>query len=122
MDQTKFTEMQLSARALAMAIRGHFSTPSDGDAEVLETLAFDCVRDLDDLLHTNAMVTVVLLAHGERKVEAIKEVCAFAGMGLKEAKELVESAPTALNRRFTVADADKFKQALENVGASVMVV
>jgi hypothetical protein len=46
MDQTKLNIMQLRARALAMAIRGHFRAASEGDAEVLEALASHCVRDL----------------------------------------------------------------------------
>jgi ribosomal protein L7/L12 len=115
-------DAQLRARALAMAIRGHLRAAADGDAEVLEALALDCVTNLEQLLHESAMVKVVLLAHGERKIDAIKEVRTFTGVSLKDAKELVESAPIALNERFTVADADKFKQALESIGASVMVV
>ena len=106
MDETKLNIMladaQLRARALALAIRGHFNTASAGDADVLEMLAVDCVTNPEQLLHASAMVTVVLLAHGERKIEAIKEVRAFTGVGLKEAKELVGSAPIALNERFTV--------------------
>jgi ribosomal protein L7/L12 len=126
MDETKLNIMladaQLRARALALAIRGHFNTASAGDADVLEMLAVDCVTNLEQLLHASAMVTVVLLAHGERKIEAIIEVRAFTGVGLKEAKELVESAPIALNERFTVTEADEFKKALESIGATVMVV
>ena len=129
MDETKLNSMlaeaQLRARALQMAIRGHFSvfsSASAADEEALEALADDCVTNLDQLLHASAMITVVLLAHGEHKIEAIKEVRAFTGVSLKEAKELVESAPIALNERFTAADAAKFKQTLESIGARVMVV
>jgi ribosomal protein L7/L12 len=122
MDQTKLNIMQLRARALVMAIRGHFRAASEGDAEVLEALASHCVRDLDELSHAPATVRVVLVAYGDRKIEAIKEVRAFTGMGLKEAKELVESAPIALTERFTAALANKLKRALEGIGATVMVV
>jgi ribosomal protein L7/L12 len=117
-----FTDAQLRARALAMAIRAHFSRPSADDAEVLDMLALDCARNLAQLQHDSTMVAIVLLAHGDRKIDEIKEIRAFTGIGLKEAKELVEAAPVALNERFTVTDAYEFKQALESIGATLMVI
>jgi ribosomal protein L7/L12 len=122
MDQTKLNIMQLRARALAMAIRGHFRAASEGDAEVLEALASHCVRDLDELSHAPATVKVVLVAYGDSKIEAIKEVRAFTGMGLKEAKELVEAAPTIIKQGVAKAEADSMKHALESVGASIMLI
>ena len=63
--------------------------------------------------------TVVLKAAGEKKVEAIKAVRAISGLGLKEAKDLVEGAPQTVKDGVSKADADKFKKELEAAGASV---
>src|SRR5208337_659750 len=58
MDETKLNFMQLRARALAMAIRGHFRAASEGDAEVLEALASNCLSDLKELSDAPATVRV----------------------------------------------------------------
>ncbi|PIV32273.1 MAG: 50S ribosomal protein L7/L12 [Lysobacterales bacterium CG02_land_8_20_14_3_00_62_12] len=63
--------------------------------------------------------TVVLKATGEKKVEVIKAVRAITGLGLKEAKDLVESAPATVKDAVSKADADKFKKELEAAGATV---
>ncbi|MGH8049066.1 MAG: 50S ribosomal protein L7/L12 [Methylococcales bacterium] len=63
--------------------------------------------------------TVVLKAAGEKKVEVIKAVRAITGLGLKEAKDLVEGAPQTVKDAVSKADADKFKKELEAAGASV---
>jgi len=63
--------------------------------------------------------TVVLKATGEKKVEVIKAVRAITGLGLKEAKDLVEGAPQTVKDAVSKADADKFKKELEAAGASV---
>jgi large subunit ribosomal protein L7/L12 len=63
--------------------------------------------------------TVVLKAAGEKKVEAIKAVRAITGLGLKEAKDLVEGAPQTVKEAVSKADADKFKKELEAAGATV---
>ena len=65
--------------------------------------------------------TVVLAAAGEKKIEVIKEVRAITGLGLKEAKDLVEGAPKTLKEGVSKADADKFKKQLEAAGAAVEV-
>ena len=62
---------------------------------------------------------VVLAAAGDKKIEVIKEVRAITGLGLKEAKDLVEGAPKTLKEGVSKADAEKFKKALEAVGAVV---
>ena len=62
---------------------------------------------------------VVLTKAGEKKIEVIKEVRAITGLGLKEAKDLVEGAPKTLKEGVSKADAEKFKKALEAVGAAV---
>lgn len=63
--------------------------------------------------------TVVLAAVGDKKIEVIKEVRAITGLGLKEAKDLVEGAPKPVKEGATKEDAAKIKAALEKVGAKV---
>ena len=63
--------------------------------------------------------TVVLAKAGDKKIEVIKEVRAVTGLGLKEAKDLVEAAPKPLKEGVSKADAEKIKKALEAVGAVV---
>lgn len=76
---------------------------SDGGGEVEEKDSFD----------------VVLTSFGEKKINVIKEVRGLTSLGLKEAKELVESAPKAILEGASKADAEKAKEALEGVGATV---
>ena len=63
--------------------------------------------------------TVVLKAAGEKTVEVIKAVRAITGLGLKEAKDLVEGAPQNVKEAVSKDDAAKFKKDLEAAGASV---
>jgi large subunit ribosomal protein L7/L12 len=63
--------------------------------------------------------TVMLLAAGEKKVEAIKVVRAATGLGLKEAKDLVDGAPKAVKEGINKADAEALKKQLEEAGAKV---
>jgi large subunit ribosomal protein L7/L12 len=63
--------------------------------------------------------TVMLLAAGEKKVEAIKVVRAATGLGLKEAKDLVDGAPKAVKEGVSKADAEALKKQLEEAGAKV---
>ena len=63
--------------------------------------------------------TVMLTAAGEKKIEVIKEVRALTGLGLKEAKDLVEAAPKAVKEGVPKADAEKLKAKLEAEGAKV---
>jgi large subunit ribosomal protein L7/L12 len=65
--------------------------------------------------------TVSLKATGEKKVEVIKAVRAITGLGLKEAKDLVESAPAVVKDGVNKDDAAKFKKELEAAGATVEV-
>jgi large subunit ribosomal protein L7/L12 len=64
---------------------------------------------------------VVLADIGSEKIKVIKEVRAITGLGLKEAKEKVESAPTTLAEGISKDDAEKMKKQLEEVGAKVEV-
>ena len=63
--------------------------------------------------------TVVLTAIGDKKIEVIKEVRALTGLGLKEAKDLVEAAPKAVKEGVTKDEAEKVKAQLEKAGAKV---
>jgi large subunit ribosomal protein L7/L12 len=63
--------------------------------------------------------TVVLASAGEKKIEVIKEVRALTGLGLKEAKDLVEGAPKTVKEGANKEEAAKIKATLEKVGAKV---
>ncbi len=63
--------------------------------------------------------TVILAAVGDKKIEVIKEVRAVTGLGLKEAKDLVEAAPKPVKEGVTKEEAAKIKAALEKAGAKV---
>jgi large subunit ribosomal protein L7/L12 len=63
--------------------------------------------------------TVVLASAGEKKIEVIKEVRALTGLGLKEAKDLVEGAPKPVKEGVSKDEAEKVKATLEKAGAKV---
>ena len=87
----------------------------------MQTLALDCVRHLDELLAIEGKrpIIVLLVKVGASKIEVIKTVRALTGLGLKEAKDLVEAVPTTIMEGVAVADANRAKDALESVGAAV---
>ncbi len=62
---------------------------------------------------------VVLISFGDKKIQVIKEVRAMTGLGLKEAKELVESAPTALKEGLSKDEAGQIKEKIEGAGGQV---
>jgi large subunit ribosomal protein L7/L12 len=63
--------------------------------------------------------TVMLTVIGDKKIEVIKEVRAITGLGLKEAKDLVEGAPKAVKEAVSKDEANKIKEQLEKAGAKV---
>jgi len=63
--------------------------------------------------------TVVLVAAGEKKIEVIKEVRAITGLGLKEAKDLVDGAPKTVKDGVSKSESEDFKKKLEAAGAKV---
>ncbi|HET7775117.1 MAG TPA: 50S ribosomal protein L7/L12 [Azospira sp.] len=65
--------------------------------------------------------TVILAAAGDKKVEVIKVVRAATGLGLKEAKDVVDGAPKAVKEGISKADAEALKKQLEDAGAKVEV-
>ena len=93
----------VSAAAVAVAAPAGGGAAADGAAE--EQTEFD----------------VVLASFGEKKVGVIKAVRAMTGLGLKEAKDLVESAPPPVREGVTKDEAEEAKQQLEEAGATVEV-
>jgi large subunit ribosomal protein L7/L12 len=77
--------------------------PADGGAAAAEQTEFD----------------VILAAAGEKKINVIKEVRAITGLGLKEAKDLVEGAPKAVKEGVSKDEAAELKKKLEEAGATV---
>ena len=99
-DLVKAFEEKFGVSAAAMAVAG----PAAGPAAVVEE---------------QTEFTVMLLACGEKKVEVIKVVRAATGLGLKEAKDLVDGAPKAVKEGIPKADAEAIKKQLEDAGAKV---
>ena len=96
-DLVKAFEEKFGVSAAAMAVAG----PAAAAAAVEEQTEF----------------TVMLTGFGEKKVEVIKVVRAATGLGLKEAKDLVDGAPKAVKEAITKADAEALKKLLEDAGA-----
>ncbi|MGZ4119620.1 MAG: 50S ribosomal protein L7/L12 [Actinomycetota bacterium] len=93
-----------AAAPVAMAMPGGGGAAAQAEAEEEKT-EFD----------------VILTAVGEKKINVIKEVRAITGLGLKEAKDLVEGAPKPVREKVAKEEADKVKAQLEEVGATVEV-
>ena len=98
-DMVKAFEEKFGVSAAAMAVAG----PGAAAAVVEEQTEFD----------------VVLTAVGDKKVEVIKVVRAVTGLGLKEAKDVVDGAPKTVKEAVSKADAEALKKQLEDAGAKV---
>lgn len=92
-----------AAAPVAVAAAGAPAAGGDAGAEAAEQDEFD----------------VVLEAAGDKKIQVIKEVRGLTSLGLKEAKDLVESAPKAVLEKVTKEAGEKAKEALEAAGATV---
>ena len=103
-DLVKAFEEKFGVSAAAMAVAG----PAAGGAAAAPA-------------EEQTEFTVMLLAAGEKKVEVIKVVRAATGLGLKEAKDLVDGAPKAVKEAVAKADAEALKKQLEDAGAKVEV-
>ena len=103
-DLVKAFEEKFGVSAAAMAVAG----PAGGAAAAAP-------------VEEQTEFTVMLLAAGEKKVEVIKVVRAATGLGLKEAKDLVDGAPKAVKEAIAKADAEALKKQLEDAGAKVEV-
>jgi len=93
-----------AAAAVAVAAPGAAASDASGDA-VAEKSEFD----------------VILTAAGDKKINVIKEVRTITGLGLKEAKDLVEAAPKPVKEGASKDEAEEIKKKLEEAGASVEV-
>jgi large subunit ribosomal protein L7/L12 len=93
-------DVTAAAPAAVMAVAG----PGDGGAAAEEE------QDEFDVMITGA---------GDKKIQVIKEVRALTNLGLKEAKDLVDNAPSAVMEKVSKEDAEKAKEALEGAGASI---
>lgn len=100
--EEKFEVTAAAPVAMAMPGGGGGGAPAEAEEEKTE---FD----------------VILTAAGEKKINVIKEVRAITGLGLKEAKDLVEAAPKPVREKITKEEADKVKAQLEGAGATVEV-
>ena len=99
-DLVKAFEEKFGVSAAAVAVAG----PAGGAAAAVEE---------------QTEFTVMLTGAGDKKVEVIKVVRAVTGLGLKEAKDLVDGAPKAVKEGIPKADADALKKQLEDAGAKV---
>jgi large subunit ribosomal protein L7/L12 len=97
-DLVKAFEVKFGVSAASMAVAG----PAAGAAAVVEE---------------QTEFTVMLVGFGEKKVEVIKVVRAATGLGLKEAKDLVDGAPKAVKEAVSKADAEALVKLLEDAGA-----
>ena len=79
------------------------AAPADGGAAAEEQTEFD----------------VILASFGDKKINVIKEIRTITGLGLKEAKDLVESAPKEIKEGIAKEEAEKLKEQLESAGATV---
>ena len=103
-ERIKALEETFGVSATAVAAAAPAAAAADGGGEeVEEQTAFD----------------VVLQAAGDKKIQVIKVVRAATGLGLKEAKALVDEAPKAVKEGIDRAEADKLKADLEEAGATV---
>jgi len=75
--------------------------------------------DAGEAVEEKTEFDVILTSYGEKKINVIKEVRAITGLGLKEAKDLVEGAPKPVKEGIAKADAEEIKAKLEGAGASV---
>ena len=101
-DLVKAFEEKFGVSAAAMAVAGPAAGPAAAAEEQTE-------------------FTVMLLAAGDKKVEVIKVVRAATGLGLKEAKDLVDGAPKPVKEGVVKVDAEALKKQLEDAGAKVEV-
>ena len=92
-----------AAAPMAVAAPGAAAAGGDGGAAAEEKTSFD----------------VVITSAGDKKIQVIKVVRAVTGLGLKEAKDLVDGAPNAVKEGATKEEADTIKAQLEEAGASV---
>lgn len=90
-------------------------------APVAVAAAGGAANDAGEAAAEKTEFDVILTAAGDKKINVIKEVRAITGLGLKEAKDLVEGAPKPVKEGASKEDAESFKKQLEEAGATVEV-
>jgi large subunit ribosomal protein L7/L12 len=105
----------LDAAALVKELEALFGVSAQAAVAVAHVASGDAGKASEE----QTEFTVVLKAHGDKKINVIKEVRAITGLGLKEAKDLVEGAPKNLKEAVTKEEAQKIKAALEKEGATI---
>jgi large subunit ribosomal protein L7/L12 len=90
-------------------------------ATVPEVTAPQGTSELSEETEEQSEFTVTLDSHGPQKIQVIKTIRSLTGLGLKEAKDLVDGAPQAVSKNVAKDAADKAKEALEAAGASVTI-
>ena len=85
----------------------------------LSSLSIMEAAELAKLLEEKDEFDVILISSGDKKIQVIKEVRAITSLGLKEAKELVESAPKAIKEGVSKEEAEKVKEKIESAGGQV---
>ena len=106
-------------RDLNNAIEEEFGVTAAAPVAVAAAAPVDAAGEAD--AGGDATVTVTLASFGEKKIDVIKAVRSVTDLGLKEAKEFVESAPGVVKEGISKEDADSIKDALEAAGAAVEV-
>ncbi len=105
----------LDAAALVKELEGVFGVSAAAPVAVAHVAGADAGAAKEE----QTEFTVVLKAFGDKKINVIKEVRGFTGLGLKEAKDLVEGAPKNLKEGVSKEEAEKMKAALEKEGATI---
>ena len=112
----QMTVLELSE--LVKALEEKFGVSAAAPVAVAAAPAAAGAAAADD---ADAEVSIVLTSAGANKIAVLKEVRAITGLGLKEAKEVVDGAPKAVKEKISKADADALKAKLEEAGATVEV-
>ena len=105
----EIVDLLANRQVLAMLLAMADNRKIEEAKELIETVARSSEEQTE--------FTVVLASAGEKKIEVIKKVRAITGLGLKEAKDLVEQAPTIVREHVSKVEAAKIRAQLEHVGA-----
>jgi large subunit ribosomal protein L7/L12 len=107
----------LDLSLLVKALEEEFGVSAAAPVAVASSAAAAPVEEVEEQTEFD----VILKAAGEKKINVIKVVRALTGLGLKEAKDLVDGAPNPVKQAITKAEAEDIKKQLEEVGADVEV-
>jgi large subunit ribosomal protein L7/L12 len=109
----------LDAQALTTYLKDTYGTDAAAGGAVLRAAPAGGAGPAAPAEEAQSTFDVVLKAAGDKKIQVIKVVRAATGLGLKEAKDLVDGAPKAVKTGLEKADAEKLKKELETEGATV---